>query len=1711
MELHALAAAPADGRVNWRKTIISLGRLLSAACLLLPGGAAFSLPLGGQTVAGNASVAVVPSNTLAITQSSQRAIIDWQSFGIAPGESVVFRQPNAGAVTLNRILGGQPSEIQGRINANGQVFLVNPSGVLFGPTASVDVGGLAATTLAISNQDFLAGRMRFSGLDDSAGIRNSGRLTANAYVALIAPVVANDGTIAAGNVALAAGKQVSLDFAGDDLLKINVDQAALNASIDNSGAIVADGGRVLLTARAAGELVGTVINQSGIVEAKSLSNRNGQIVLDGGTSGSVNVAGALDVSGKASGGSIGVFGWNIGFQSASLDASGQSAGGTVLVGGDSRGTPAVAAGNPVANARTLSIDAASRIKADARAQGDGGKVMVWSEGTTRFDGSISARGGPQGGDGGLVETSGARLKVGDRARVDTLAPLGKTGTWLLDPDGFTIGSDITGAALTNNLLTADVTVASTNGSGADGNVNVNDTVGWASHALTLTATNDININAVMTATGSASLNLNPGAGHAALVGFNPGAATGFKGRVDFSGTGALQINGTSYTVVSDLTGLQAMSSNLAGNYALGANIDASATNAWNGGSGFMPVGDVTTNFTGRFDGLGHTISGLVIDQPTTDNIGLFGVTSAAIIRNVGLVGGSVSGGTSVGALIGSSNYYTSILQSYATADVIGSANVGGLVGYGHEVIVSNAYAAGNVSAAGNNGTAVGGLLGHDEGYSSIVRSYASGNVNGGTSSSSDLTGGLIGYLKVYTTLTDVYATGTVTGYSNVGGLVGNVWENDISNAYATGCVVGTSSVGGLVGGKYSGAITNSFWDTQTSGQATSAGGTGKTSAEMMQYSTYSNWNSATPNTIAQTGGSGAVWRIYAGHTYPLLTSFLTPLTLGDAPDVSVVYNGAAQSGASTAKGVVLGSAATGTNSGFYNGYYSSQQGYDITGGNLTITPKPLTMSGLSVPASKVYDGTTTAVVTGTGALATAEAAGAGSTADGIPYDVDTVNITGTAAGTYNVKDVGATSVIFSGLSLAGAQAGNYSLNVQSPAAAAITPKPLTLAATAASKTYDGNDSATVTGYGLAGFVGTETVNGTSTAATFSDKNAANGKTVTITGINLNDGSNGGLASNYSVAASTTATADITAKQVTLTAPAVSKTYDGGLSYTTSGADLTVLSAGLIGGDMVTAASIAYSDKNAGTGNKTVSLNSATVSDGNGGNNYTVSLAGNSGSTITPASLALNAVTDTKVYDGGTNSAGTVATVGLQGGDSVGSLSQRYASKNVLGANGSTLRVDGGYTVNDGNGGANYSVTTNTAAGTITPAPLSASLTAADKVYDATTSATITGRSLAGVIGGDAVSLTGGTASFDTKDVGTGKLVTATGLTLAGLDAGNYTASSTATTRADITPASLTISLTAGITAADKVYDGTTATTITDRSLLGVIGGDDVSLTGGTASFDNKNVGTAKTVTVIDLALSGAAAGNYTAKSTATTTANITPAPLTVSVTAADKVYDATTSATITGRSLAGVIGGDDVSLTGGTASFDNKNVGIGKTVTATGLMLAGPDAGNYTANIMATTMATITPARLIYLADSASRAYGQVNPAFTGKVTGFLQGETQADATTGSLTFSSTAVPTSPEGRYEIDGGGLSAANYSFSQAPENSAALRVFAAAEPPVLSPVVPVAILPPLLSQEEAPIQTSQADRSRDAPVPCKSALSKNVLGSYSLAWNCGAPKR
>jgi filamentous hemagglutinin family protein len=258
-----------------------------------------TLPTGGAVAAGSAMITESPGN-LFVSQGSDKAVINWQSFSIGAGGTVSFSQPSSSSIALNRVLGNNPSDIYGNLFANGRVFLVNPSGIYFAPGAQVSVGGLVASTLSITDDDFLAGRYVFSNAGGARGVVNQGSINSfSGYTALLAPQVTNEGFIWAnmGSVALAAGDRVSLDMVGDNLIRVSVDQAALDAAVANTGNIEAFGGNVLMSAKSANALLDTVLNTQGLVRASSMTMVDGEIVLDGGSRGAMTIGGQVTSDG----------------------------------------------------------------------------------------------------------------------------------------------------------------------------------------------------------------------------------------------------------------------------------------------------------------------------------------------------------------------------------------------------------------------------------------------------------------------------------------------------------------------------------------------------------------------------------------------------------------------------------------------------------------------------------------------------------------------------------------------------------------------------------------------------------------------------------------------------------------------------------------------------------------------------------------------------------------------------------------------------------------------------------------------------------------------------------------------------------------------------------------------------------------------------------------------------------------------------------------------------------------------------------------------------------------------------------------------------------------------------------------------------------------------------------------------------------------------
>ncbi|HAA0767705.1 TPA_asm: filamentous hemagglutinin N-terminal domain-containing protein, partial [Salmonella enterica] len=422
-----------------------LGTLTPVALLtgliagLLPAMAlAADLPTGGQIVGGQGSIST-SGNQMTIHQQTQNMATNWHSFDIGKNNTVQFVQPNSSSVALNRVTGASGSQIMGTLKANGQVFILNPNGVLFGKNARVDVGGLVASTKNISTTDFMKGQYTLSGSGNpGAQVVNQGSLTTSkgGYIVLAGERVSNSGTVTtpSGKTILAAGKTVTLQLDNGGLTSVSVNGSVVNALVENQGLISATNGQVYLTAKGQDMLLNTVVNNSGTVEAKGLANRGGEIVLNGGDSGVVSQSGHLLADSQTGqGGKITLEGQNIHLAGGSLTtATGKTGGGEVYVGGGWQGQD-----SHIKNASKVVMDKAATVDVSATESGNGGTAVLWSDDYTNFRGTVIAKGGAKSGDGGRVETSSHRNLQASGA-VDASARAGHGGEWLLDPTDVTI-------------------------------------------------------------------------------------------------------------------------------------------------------------------------------------------------------------------------------------------------------------------------------------------------------------------------------------------------------------------------------------------------------------------------------------------------------------------------------------------------------------------------------------------------------------------------------------------------------------------------------------------------------------------------------------------------------------------------------------------------------------------------------------------------------------------------------------------------------------------------------------------------------------------------------------------------------------------------------------------------------------------------------------------------------------------------------------------------------------------------------------------------------------------------------------------------------------------------------------------------------------------------------------------------------------------------
>ncbi|MDP1536103.1 MAG: filamentous hemagglutinin N-terminal domain-containing protein, partial [Burkholderiales bacterium] len=406
-------------------------RPLALAVMLACAGAALANPTAPQVAAGSASFQT-SGGTLTVT-NAPGTIINWQSFSIGAGELTRFQQQSALSAVLNRVTGTDPSSILGALTSNGRVFLVNPHGIVFGAGATINTAGFIASTLNISDADFLAGRLKFDGGGHGA-LKNAGTIQAGGDIFLVGPQIENSGIIRSdnGSVVLAAGQ--SLTISSPDAHGV---QFALQAPTDaalNLGT---------LDARNAAAMFAGTLRHSGEIRATSASvDAAGRVILAAQKDAIVDGNAVISVDNTAGkGGSVQITGERVGlFDNATVTAKGATGGGEILVGGDYQG------GNPeVRNAVMTHVATGAVLDASSTGAGDGGRIIFWADDSARVHGSVFARGGPQGGAGGFIETSGKRYLDVSGIR---LSASGETaGTWLLDPYNIEI---VAGGGTANN-------------------------------------------------------------------------------------------------------------------------------------------------------------------------------------------------------------------------------------------------------------------------------------------------------------------------------------------------------------------------------------------------------------------------------------------------------------------------------------------------------------------------------------------------------------------------------------------------------------------------------------------------------------------------------------------------------------------------------------------------------------------------------------------------------------------------------------------------------------------------------------------------------------------------------------------------------------------------------------------------------------------------------------------------------------------------------------------------------------------------------------------------------------------------------------------------------------------------------------------------------------------------------------------------------------
>ncbi|HHJ1456672.1 TPA: two-partner secretion system adhesin CdrA [Pseudomonas aeruginosa] len=1593
--------------------------------------AAMAAPTGAQFNPNEIKISQQGKTTL-IDQSTQRAIINWKGFDVSADEAVRFNQPGVTSSTLNRVTAGQESVIAGRISAPGQVIIYNSNGVVFSGSAKVDVGSLITTTANISDEHFRQGKLIFDqpGNPD-ARIVNDGSISVaeKGLAAFVAPSVANNGVINArlGTVAMAAGNAATIDLYGDGLVSIAVTDPVTRkpqdaqALVSNGGAIQADGGSVLITAEQASRVVDNAVNLSGVILARGTEVREGSVALVS-KSGDIQVAGKIDVSGPKNGGDVLVSGQQVALAStARIDARGAAQGGSVRIGGDFQGR------GELPRAKNATLAKGASIDVSATGKGNGGLAVVWSDGNTRMDGRILARGGAQGGNGGLVETSGkVNLSIADSAYVSVAAPYGNGGTWLLDPttlrivaSGGTSGSvggangasgdaTVNASVVTGALAGGKVTLSASDRLSVEAPL-ITSNLGGASRGLELIATGPagaVDISApILFRNGSLAIRAGGN------INFLSGGTPQTSGIVDL-GSGTLWMQTSTAGKISQQAGTALIAANLAGragsidltswdNYAGNLALQtfngtlkyrqSNATGVTTSGTVFDPF--INQSMTGTAQNIVSSVGTRILEANSVGTTGNYTLTADGNSEFDRLVFTAlpyrrVSGSASFPTNDSSDYLVTNLRYQVNGSNVTATPNGGAPSGF--------TVAAGNGSVTtwtGNWGTSWG-----VKGFGGVIGVTDELQYDVGTGLTEELIFGLGGKTSRVDTRLDLFMregafnsfaeraqvemfkTTTTAGDILSRQQTATLTANDATRVYGdvnptlTATMSGINAIDAYVNSQF-----NDLYQATASTTATQASNVG-------QYAITGNANgseyfSQRYQLVRQDG------KLTVTPAQLIVSADAKTKVYGDA-DPTLTYQVSGLKNSDTAAGVLSGNLGrvAGENVGNYGilqgglGLNTANYTLSYVGNDLRITPAQLNV--IADAKTKVYGDLDPALTYQVSGLKRGDTAGA------VLNGGSLSRVAGENVGVYGINQGGL-----------GLVSSNYTLNYQGNNLT-ITKALLNVIADAKTKVYGDADPALT--YQVSGLKNGDTAGAVLNGGSLS---RVAGENVGVYGIN--QGGLGLVSANYDLSYQGN-NLTITKALLNVIADAKTKVYgdaDPSLTYQVSG---------LKNGD--TAGAVL----NGGSLSRVAGENVGVYGINQGGlglvsANYDLSYQGNN-LTITKALLNVIADAKTKVY-GDADPSLTYQVSGLKNGDTAGAVLNGGSLSRVAGENVGVYGINqGDLALNSGNYDLSYQGNNLT----ITKALLNVIADAKTKVYgDADPSLTY---QVSGLKNGDtagAVLNGGGLVRVSGENVGN-YAIQQGGL---GLVSGNYDLAYQGN-NLTITKALLNVIA----DAKTKVY-GDADPSLTYQ-VSGLKNGDTAGsiLTGGLNRAAGENVGVYG-INQGDLALNS---GNYDL-SYQGNNLTITKALLNVIADAKTKVYgDADPSLTY---QVSGLKNGDTAGavLNGGSLSrVAGENVGV-YGINQGDLAL---NSGNYDLSYQGNNL-TITKALLNVIADAKTKVYGDADPSLTYQVSGLKNGDTAGAVLNGG---SLSRVAGENVGVYGINQGGLAlnSGNYDLSYQGNN-------------------------------------------------------------------------